>query len=172
MPNRRAVSGGFSVIEAVIVLVILGTIAAIAIPRMSHAGQSAAETSLAGDMAVWRNALDLYQRDHNGSYPKDSTSLAAQLTQYTDLAGEVSPSKDGSHVFGPYLRSVPPLPVTDPEDGAAVPHGSTTIGPALIGGAPTRFVPNGYGWLYDGAGNVYPNTGSLTDITGKLYNCY
>lgn len=172
MPNRRAASSGFSVIEGVIVLVILGTIAAIAVPRMSRAGQNAAENTLAGDMAVWRNALDLYQRDHNGSYPKDSTTLPAQLTQYTDLAGEVSTAKDGTHIFGPYLRSVPPLPVTDPEDGAAVPQGSSTIGPVLIGGAPTRFVPNGYGWLYDGAGNVYPNTGSLTDISGKLYNAY
>lgn len=172
MGKRTAGYGGFSIIEFVIVLVIMGTIAAVAIPRMSRAGQSAAENQLAGDMAVWRNALDLYQRDHNGSYPKNSVTLADQLTQYTDAAGDVSPTKDGSHIFGPYLRGVPPLPVSDPDDGAAVPLGSTRIGPVLIGGAPTRFVPNGYGWLYDGAGNVYPNTGSLTDFSGKLYNSY
>lgn len=172
MAKRSIRSEGFSLIEGVIVLVILGTIAAVAIPRMGHAGQNAAETALAGDMAVWRNALDLYQRDHNGSYPKDSNTLADQLTQFTDLAGEVSPFKDGRHILGPYLRSVPALPLTDLDDGAAVPNGSTTIGPTPPGGAPTRFVPYGYGWLYDGAGNVYPNTGSLTDISGKLYNNY
>lgn len=172
MAKRTAASGGFSVIEGVIVLVILGTIAAVAIPRMTRAGQSAAENTLAGDMAVWRNALELYQRDHNGVYPKNSATLADQLMLYTDAAGEVSPNKDGSHIFGPYLRSVPPLPVSDPDDGASVPIGSTRIGPILIGGAPTRFIPNGYGWLYDGAGNVYPNTGSLTDFSGKLYNSY
>jgi type II secretory pathway pseudopilin PulG len=172
MANRRTARTGFSVIEAIIILVILGTIAAIAIPRMSHAGQNASENALAGDMAVWRNALDLYQRDHGGSYPKDSTTLAAQLTQYTDITGETATTRDATHVLGPYLRSVPPLPVADPQDSAAVPHGSATIGPTLIGGAPTLPVPNGCGWLYDGAGNVYPNTGSLTDIIGRLYNAY
>lgn len=172
MARRRVASDGFSLIECVIVLVILGTIAAVAIPRMSRAGQNAAEVALAGDMAVWRNALDLYQRDHNGSYPKDSSTLAGQLTQYTDASGDVSPFKDGRHIFGPYMRSIPALPVTDPDDGAAVPNGSTSIGPAPVGGAPTRFASNGHGWLYDGAGNLYPNTGSLTDISGKLYNNY
>jgi type II secretory pathway pseudopilin PulG len=172
MASRKAACGGFSLIEGVIVLVILGTISAVAIPRMSQAGQNAAEATLAGDMAVWRNALDLYQRDHNGSYPKDSSTLAAQLTQFTDASGEVCSFKDGRHPFGPYLRSVPPLPLTDPDDGAAIPSGSTSIGSSPTGGAPTRFIPNGYAWLYDGAGNVYPNTGSLTDVTGKLYNSY
>lgn len=172
MANRRHAPTGFSAIEGIIVLVILGTIAAIAIPRMSHAGQNATESTLAGDMAVWRNALDLYQRDHNGAYPKDSMTLAAQLTQYTDISGDTAGSRDATHVLGRYLRSVPPLPVADPHDSSAVPCGSTSIGPTLIGGAPTGPVANGYGWLYDGAGNVYPNTGSLTDISGKLYTSY
>lgn len=163
---------GFSLIEVVIVVVILGIIAAIAIPRMSHAGQTAAENSLAGDMAVWRNALDLYQTLHGGAYPKDSTTIVDQLTLYTDATGATSPTKDSRFSFGPCLRSVPALPMIAPDDGVAVFKGSTKVGPTLIGGAPSTLVPGGYGWVYDGAGNIYPNTGSLTDASGKLYNSY
>ncbi|HEY2586595.1 MAG TPA: type II secretion system protein [Tepidisphaeraceae bacterium] len=172
MRHRFSEFAGFSLIEVVIVVVILGTIGAIALPRLSHAGQSADEKALAGDMAVWRNALDLYQGDHGGAFPKDSTTVAAQLTGYTDANGEVSATKDAVHPFGPYLRTISPLPAFEGIAGAEIPRASTTIGATLLGGAPTRVLPNGYGWLYDGAGHVYPNTGPLTDLAGKLYNSY
>lgn len=172
MRHRFSEFGGFSLIELVIVVVILGTIGAIALPRLSHAGQSDDEKTLAGDMALWRNALDLYQADHNGAFPKDSTTLAAQLTGYTDANGETSPTKDALHPFGPYLRAIPPLPAFEGIAGADVARGSSAVGPTLLGGAPIRVAGDSFGWLYDGAGHVYPNTGPLVDLGGKLYNSY
>jgi len=166
-------SGGFSLIELVIVVVIIGIIAAIAIPRMSRGSQGAAENALAGDMAVWRSALDLYQTEHGGAYPKDNTTILAQLTQYTDGTGATATAKDTTHIYGPYMRAVPPLPVTDPSNAQSVPKGSTTIGACTAGGtAPATVTIGGYGWLYDGAGNLYPNTGTVTDASGKAYNQY
>ena len=172
MAGRIEARRAFSLIEVIIVVVILGMIAAIAIPRMSHANQTAAENSLAGDLAVWRAALDLYQSQHGGAYPKNSATLVLQLTQYTDASGETSPTRDDRCIYGPCLRTVPSLPEVESSSSLAVPSGSTTVGPTLIGGAPSTIVPGGYGWLYDGAGNIYPNTGVLTDPTGKLYNSY
>ena len=174
MSSRAGKSGrGFSLIELVIVVVIIGIIAAIAIPRMSRGSQGAAENALAGDMAVWRSALDLYQTEHGGAYPKDNTTIVAQLTQYTDVSGATAAAKDTTHIYGPYMRSVPPLPVADPTNTQAVPKGSTTITTAAAGGtAPITITIGGFGWLYDGAGNVYPNTGSVTDASGKPYNQY
>ncbi|HXE53431.1 MAG TPA: prepilin-type N-terminal cleavage/methylation domain-containing protein [Tepidisphaeraceae bacterium] len=163
---------GFSLIELVIVVVIIGIIAAIAIPRMSRGSQGASDHALSGDMAVWRSALDLYQTEHNGAYPKDYTTIVNQLTQYTDDQGTTSPTKDTTHIYGPYLRAVPPMPVSDPTGTTTLPKGSTTVGPTASGGAPSSLVSGGYGWVYDGAGNLYPNTGTVTDATGKLYNAY
>lgn len=163
---------GVSLIEMTIVTVILGIIAAIAIPRMSRGGQAAAENALTGDLAVWRSALDLYQSEHGGAYPKDNTTIVSQLTQYTDAAGNTVPAKDLNHIYGPYMRSIPALPVGQPSDLFPVPRGSTSVGPAVLGGAPSNLIPGDYGWVYDGAGNLYPNTASLTDATGKLYNHY
>src|ERR1700736_605396 len=98
MRNAKGGRIGFSVIELVIVMVIIGIIAAIAIPRMSRGSQGAAENALAGDLAVWRSALDLYQNEHGGAYPKDNSTIITQLTQYTDSTGAPAAVKDSAHI--------------------------------------------------------------------------
>ena len=150
---RRA----FSLIEVVIVVVIIGIIAAIAIPRMSRGSAGAANSALSGNLAVLRSAIDLYQTEHNGSYPTVA-AIATQLTQYTDSTGATSATKTGSYIYGPYLRDVPPLPV-----GAK--KGGTTI--AASDGA-------GVGWIYDQTtGAISANTtSSEVDDTGTKYNTY
>src|SRR4051812_8894152 len=78
---------GFSLIELVIVVVIIGIIAAIAVPRMSRGSQGASDSALGANLAVLRNAVDLYQTEHQ-AYPAagvgaTSADLLRQLTQYT-----------------------------------------------------------------------------------------
>src|SRR5688572_30235377 len=77
--------GGFSLIELVIVVVIIGIIAAIAIPRLSRGSAGAADSALSGNLAVLRNAVDLYATEHGGTFPK-LAQFSNQLTQYTDAA--------------------------------------------------------------------------------------
>jgi len=173
MRRFKSRTAGFSLIELVIVVVIIGIIAAIAIPRMSRGSQGASDNALAGDMAVWRSALDLYQTEHNGVYPKDYTTIATQLTQFTDGSGNTAAAKDSTHIYGPYMRAVPPLPVSDPTGTQTVPKGSNTIGHCAAGGTPpSSIVTGGFGWVYDAAGNIYPNAGTVADISGKAYNQY
>src|SRR5262245_11019580 len=62
---RRA----FSLIELVIVVVIIGIIAAIAIPRMSRGSAGAADSALAQNLAILRNAIDMFQTEHGGVFP-------------------------------------------------------------------------------------------------------
>ena len=153
VPRRQ--SRAFSLIELVIVITILGIIAGIALTRMSRGTEGAASSALAEDLGVLRKAVDLYQGEHDGLYPTDP---ANQLTKYTDGFGNVSPTQDTAHTLGPYLRSVPSLPV-----GAA--RGSLGIGSA--GSA-------GIGWVYDSSsGNISANTtASEVDGSGKPYNTY
>src|SRR5688500_15029970 len=114
---RPSARRGFSLIELVIVVVIIGIIAAIAVPRMSRGSQGAADSALSGNLSVLRNAVDLYQTEHQ-AYPAAAlgdtvTVLERQLTKYTDAAGgsNVTQTKDAAHPFGPFLRRIPPLPV-------------------------------------------------------------
>jgi len=153
--NKR--KRGFSLLELVVVVIIIGIIAAVAIPRMSRGSAGAADSALAGDLAVFRNALDLYSAEHNGAFPTVAV-VADALTQYTDSSGDVSATKDTTHIYGPYMRKVPPLPV-----GAA--KGNTGIAAAT---------GDGVGWIFNAStGGIQPNcTATETDQSGKKYTDY
>jgi len=147
---------GFSLIELVIVVVIIGIIGAIAIPRMSRGATGAADSALAGNLAVLRNAIDLYETEHPGQYPAVAT-IAAQLTTFSDDSGGVSATKTSTHIFGPYLRTVPPLPVGTKKNATGI---------ASADGA-------NVGWIYTVAtGDIRANTASEADARGKLYSAY
>jgi general secretion pathway protein G len=156
IPNRfrRA----FSLIELVIVIVIIGIIAAIAIPRMSRGAEGASENALTSDLRILRNALDMFHAEH-GFYPDDvSATFANQMTMFTDAAGATSATKTATHIYGPYLRTIPPLPV-----GAA----KGNSGVAAANGA-------GVGWIYtESSGAIRSNTtGAETDAKGVAFNTY
>lgn len=59
---------GFSLVELVIVLVIIGIIAAIAVPRFSSATEAAHAKTVAGTLRIVNDAMELYKADH-GYYP-------------------------------------------------------------------------------------------------------
>jgi len=153
--NRR--SRGFSLLELVIVVVIVGIIAAIAIPRMSRGSMGAADAALTGDLAVLRNAIELFSAEHSGVNPAVG-SIANQLTQYTSADGQVSATRTVTHFFGPYMRQIPPLPVGAKKGQSGI---SSASGDTV-------------GWIYnETAGAIRANTtDSETDASGKAYNTY
>ena len=155
---------GFSLIELVIVVVIIGIIAAIAIPRLSRGSAGAADSAVSGNLAVLRNAIDLYATEHNGTWPT-LADFEDQLTQYTDASGATSATRKATAIYGPYLRKVPPLPVggTGYKNSTDVVDGSTGS-PGASAGA----------WFYDQTnGNLRANLAdAVVDAAGKPYNTY
>ena len=149
---------GFSLIELVIVVVIIGIIAAIAVPRMSRGAAGAGDSALAGNLATLRNAIDLYQTEHAGTYPTDETTILGQLTTYTDDSGAAQAAADATHIYGPYIRVLPPLPVgaRKNQSGIAAADAATV------------------GWIYDKtAHTIKANcTAGEKDARGVAYNTY
>lgn len=140
MTRRR----GFSLIELVIVVVILGIIGAIAIPRMSRGSEGAAESALKANLQALRGAIDLYAAEHQGAFPEVGT-FSDQLTLYSDATGATNATKTGNYIYGPYLRSIPPLPVGTNQGNTGVAAADGT----------------GVGWLYnETAGTIVSNTGT------------
>ncbi len=64
----------FTLVEMLLVLVILATLAAIVIPKMAGRSQQAKVTAAKSDISSIGMALDLYEAD-NGSYPKSLNDL-------------------------------------------------------------------------------------------------
>ena len=158
MKKNRKTARGFSLIELVIVVVIIAIIGAIAIPKMSRGAAGAGDSALIQDLSVLRSALDLYQTENGGNYPTVGNVTLA-LTGYNDGTNSTPVStKDSTHIYGPYLRSVPTLPV-----GAA----KGSLGIAATTGA-------GVGWIYTAAtGQISANTTNTElDAKGVAYNTY
>ncbi len=115
---------GFTLVELLIVVIILAILAAVVVPQFAASTDDAKDAALDTTLANMRGTLDLYYQQH-GEYPSrltDGTNAAdstaaflTQLTQYTDAAGDVSVTKDATHVYGPYLRKaeIPREPISE-----------------------------------------------------------
>jgi len=134
----------------VLVVVILATIGAIAIPRLAHAGARASEVALRQNLAIMTHAVENYKAEHAGAAP----TSAAQLTSFTDAEGNVSATPGHPFLFGPYLHKVPELPMGQNKGKAKI---ATT-------GAPGDDADAGW-WIDPGTGDVRANAPD-TDLTG------
>jgi general secretion pathway protein G len=162
--NRTKTRGpaGFSLIELVIVIVIIGIIGAIAIPRMSRGAAGAADSALKGNLAVLRNAIELYAAEHGGQFPP-MNQMPLALTGYSNAAGtDFAATKSSTRIYGPYLRAVPPLPV-GPQKGSVTFTDTADANPTEASAA----------WVYNATtGAIRANTGTLTDDSGREYSTY
>lgn len=76
---------GFTLLEVLIVLAILGVIAAMVVPRLLGQQRAASEKATAISINSIQTALDLYAVDHQGAYPEGGQDVLETLTQpWTD----------------------------------------------------------------------------------------
>lgn len=104
---------GFTLVEILIVVVILGILAAIVIPQFTEASTEAKTSRLCTDLQSVRSQIELYKIQHNDNLPGTVTGVAFadSMTKYTlndgTLAAAQTPA-DG--VFGPYMQVIPTNP--------------------------------------------------------------
>jgi general secretion pathway protein G len=94
---------GFTLVEMLLVLVILATLAAIIYPKVMGRSEQARLTAAQTQIANFKTALDAFEVD-NGYYPKGKDGLLDLLQKPRDAAGW----------HGPYLESIPKDPWGNP----------------------------------------------------------
>ena len=74
---------GFTLIELVVVVMILGILAAVAAPKLLGTSATAADNGLKETLAVVRDAVERYAAEHGGALPgTDEASFKALLVPY------------------------------------------------------------------------------------------
>ena len=144
--KNRSRRGGFTLIEVLIVVVILGILAATVLPQFASSTANAKESALRTDLAQLRSQVSLYKFQHDGAFPTGTaTNVVNQLTLASALDGTTAAVGTAGFPFGPYL--IGQLP-TNPYNGGngvlvkATAISTTDVDPTAVQG--TQKV----GWIY------------------------
>ena len=162
----------FTLVEIIIVVTILGIMAAIVMPTFQNNVAQAKESASKTNLATMRAQIELYKLHHNGYPPGYVNGAGApvatvelQLIGTTTVIGQASPSTVPSapFLYGPYLKKIPPNPYNKLSTITYVAE-ATEFSAAVDG--------TSSGWLYKKeTGEIVVNwTG--TDSQGVAYYSY
>src|SRR5579863_2911639 len=152
---------GFTLIEILIVVIILGILAAIVIPQFSNASTSAKTSAVVSTAQSLRSQVALYKLQHNDTLPAQATFWTLMTTQ-TDSLGAAWTNSAANQAaggpWGPYMQSTPPNAL----------NGQTTVldVPGVL------YVAVGAcGWAYDynggtGSGRIYGTDSTQLVLVG------
>jgi prepilin-type N-terminal cleavage/methylation domain-containing protein len=116
---------GFTLIEMLIVIIILGILAMIIVPQITVSTEDAKVSTLQTNLSGIRSSVETYYAQHANTYPgRNNTggsgttaddgaaalAFVAQLTRYTNEDGLIQVSKDTTYKYGPYIKGGVGLP--------------------------------------------------------------
>ena len=144
MRRMQTVRKGFTLVEILIVVIILGILAAIVIPQFTNASSDARNSNMVSQLQTLRSTIELYKLEHADGYPT-TDGLATSAWDWTKLTGKTNPdfagSTTGTPTKGPYLQS----PLTNP----LVAAGGTTV--TNVNADPAVGTAEAGGWVFSSA---------------------
>jgi general secretion pathway protein G len=145
---------GFTLVEILIVVIILGILAAIVIPQFTEASNDARQSSLSSDLQTVRSQIELYKVQHLDTVPDatvgEGTLFVQKMTSQTDYLGAV-----GAGTLGPYLQKFPTNPFNS--------KNTVRIGGAAAGA-------NTHGWYFEPTLGRFSPDDNLTTSDGTAHS--
>lgn len=138
---------GFTLVEILIVVIILGILAAIVIPQFTNASNDARTSSTQSTLQTLRSQIELFKIQHSDTPPASDTCLWSVLGGRTNTPDTAATNAAG--VFGPYVQNPP----TNPQNGLSA-----------VGAAASKAV--GWVYVYDSTNKTYGI--SAVDVNGAL----
>jgi general secretion pathway protein G len=157
MSNRtsKRLGRGFTLIEILIVVIILGILAAIVIPQFTNATTSSKTSGVQTTAQSLRGAVQLYYYQHDDSLPPAVNFWTLMMTQTDSKGNPYVSGTSATGPFGPYMQSIPQNLLNN----------STLVIDANV--APGSQTASTCGWEYDYNGGVGTGTIHGTDVDLK-----
>lgn len=139
--NRRT---GFTLIELVVVIMILGILAGVAAPKFFSTSATATDNGIKQSLAIVRDAIELYSANKGGAMPRSDTSANFEA----DLATYIRGGK------------IPKFPISGSgsTSDAIVKFGTTADGSS--------------GWMFDSATGGFIANSTATSSLGPVYSTF
>jgi prepilin-type N-terminal cleavage/methylation domain-containing protein len=159
----------FTLVEILIVVVILGILAAVVIPSVAHNTISAKDSALAVDLQLLRRVILVYKSQHlevRPGYPNGDNSLAPteqafidQTTMSSNTNGQTAAIGTPGFNRGPYLMKIPANPFNNLNTVEVL--GNAQAFPANA--------DDSHGWIYKPATSEVRADNAGTNSNGKRY---
>lgn len=162
----------FTLVEILIVVTILGILAAVIMPMASGGAMSAKQSALATDLQLLNRFIIIYKAHHlevAPGYPNGNTgaqpteqAFIDQATLSSNASGQTAAVGTPGFERGPYLQHIPKNPLNDLSSIQMLGNGE-------------NFPANGddsHGWIYKAATGEIRADSAGTDDSGKRYYDY
>ena len=162
----------FTLIEVILVVTILGILAALVLPTFSDHATGARESAAKSNLMTIRSQIELYKLQHNGIPPgyvdgagAPVATVELQFVGTSMVGGAPSPSTVpvGLFLYGPYLKKIPKNPFNGLSTLAYV--AQATAFSAAVNGTSS-------GWLYKKETGEFVINWTGTDKEGVAYYNY
>ena len=158
----RQTKPAFTLVEILIVVLLLGILAAIVIPNITSLPRIARESNLKENISKIRAHIQVYRNQHS-SFPT-AADLGDQLTRFTNFVGDTADARSTEYRYGPYIEQMPANPIS-------------RLATIRAAGAPDEALPPGDadgGWWYnETTGRFYADLlDDHVDDQGEQYNHY
>jgi len=162
---------GFTLVELMIVVAIIGILAAVAIPKFAQMLEKSREGATKGNLSALKSAASNYYADQQGQYPSTLSTLtwsmtaAGSTTTYPAFIPNYIDQISGVKVTGANT-------VNSPANAGPGTTNPTLVTTSSFSGVAFVNTSSGQGWKYDNsAGNLWVNS-TMVDMSGNSYTVY